>query len=214
MQRGDSPDPARLVAAGYDRIADAYLAWSNDPALRLIQLERLTQRLEPQSRIVELGCGAGIPVARHLAALGHDITGFDISGAQIERARTNVPTARFVQADMRTLDHEADSLDAIVAFYAITHIPRVAHPEIFMRIATWLKPGGLSLASLGARDCPDWTGEWLGTQMFFSHFDAATNLRLVEQAGLAVLNHEVVVEQEDGQPVAFLWLLAQKPRRK
>ena len=82
---------------------------------------------------------------------------------------------------------------------------------LLKRIAKWLKPGGLLLASLGVMDCPDWTGEWLGTTMFFSHFGAETNIKLVGEAGLALKQHEIVGEEENGRMVQFLWIIAQKP---
>jgi hypothetical protein len=106
------------------------------------------------------------------------------------------PTARF---------------SAVTAFYSITHVRRAEHSAMFKRIAEWLKPGGFLLASLGYTDCPDWTGEWLGTTMFFSHFDAETNIRLVEKAGLAIRQREVIGEEENGKMAEFLWVVAQKP---
>ena len=134
------------------------------------------------ARILDLGCGAGIPVARRLISLGHLVEGVDASSAQIERACLNVPTADFHVGDMTGIERHPGTYDAVVALYSITHIPRDEHASLFLRIYTWLKPGGLFLASLGARDTPDWTGNWLGTTMFFSHFNAETNLRLLSEA--------------------------------
>ena len=47
--------------------------------------------------------------------------------------------------------------------------------------------------------------------MFFSGFDVETNLRLLAQAGLEVLEHEVVCQDEGDQGEAcFRWVLATK----
>ena len=48
--------------------------------------------------------------------------------------------------------------------------------------------------------------------MIFSGFDVDTNLSLLAEAGLEVLEHEVVCqdEGEEGKP-CFLWVLARKP---
>jgi len=75
----------------------------------------------------------------------------------------------------------------------------------------WLAPGGIFLASLGARDCTGWPGTWLGAEMFFSHFGAETNLQLLRSAGFQILSPEIVGEDEDGPVVEFLWAIAQKP---
>ena len=203
-------DPCETVARGYDEIADRYLAWSTDSSVRLRWLTALRAALPSAARILDLGCGPGVPVARWLVDAGYDVTGIDGSRAQIERARRNVPEATFRVGDMTTVDTEPGSFDGVVAMYSITHVPRARHAALFRRIHEWLRPGGVFLASLGAGDSPDWTGEWLGVEMFFSHFDAETNLRLVTGAGFVIERQEVVAEDEDGDPVSFLWVLAQR----
>jgi 2-polyprenyl-3-methyl-5-hydroxy-6-metoxy-1,4-benzoquinol methylase len=51
-------------------------------------------------RVLDLGCGAGIPVACDLTALGHAVVGVDGSAQQVVRARRDVPSAVFLEADM------------------------------------------------------------------------------------------------------------------
>ena len=66
---------------------------------------------------------------------------------------------------------------------------------------------------MGANDNPDGFAEdWLGAPMYWSHFDAATNRRLVEAAGLEILDASIIDEDEDGVPVPFLWVVARRPR--
>jgi ubiquinone/menaquinone biosynthesis C-methylase UbiE len=60
---------------------------------------------------------------RDLAASGYQVTGVDLSAVQIERARQHVPTARFVRADATEVRFRPSSLDAIVSFYALIHMP-------------------------------------------------------------------------------------------
>ena len=201
----------RLVAAGYDQIADRYLAWSRDFRQRERWLACLTDAVPRGGRVLDLGCGAGVPVGRWLVDQGYQVVGIDGSSAQIERARRNVPEADCRVSDMVRFETEPGSFDAVVAFYSITHVPRHSHAALFARIHSWLAPGGLFLASLGAGDSPDWIGEWLGTTMYFSHFDAETNLRLLEEAGFVITQSEIFGELEDGDRVDFLWVAARKP---
>jgi SAM-dependent methyltransferase len=206
-------NPKKIVANSYDEIAQRYLAWSAlDPSPeRMHNLGRLLDLLPSGAEVLELGCGAGVPVTQALAERCR-VTGVDISTEQIALAERHVPDATFIRADMTTLDFPAGSFDAVVAFYALTHVPRAEHAHLLGQIAGWLRPGGLLFATMGAHDSPDGVEpDWLGTPMFFSHYDADTNRDLVRQAGLEIVAAEVVPEDEDGETVEFLWVAARKP---
>jgi SAM-dependent methyltransferase len=140
------------------------------------------------------------------------VTGVDISRTQLEMARRNVPTATFIEADMTTLAFDPASFDAVVAFYSLTHVPRDEGAALLGRIRSWLRPGGLFLASMGADDEPgDVEADWLGVDMYFSHFGARANRRLVERAGLDVERSEIAIEPEDRHDARFLWVVARAP---
>jgi SAM-dependent methyltransferase len=199
-----------LVAAGYDDIADAYLERFGVSVVRQKWLDRLIESLSSRGcRVLDLGCGAGIPVARDLVALGHSVIGVDGSAQQIVRARRNVPTATFIEADMCELKFETASFDAVGAFYSITHIPPAQQGCLISKIALWLKPGGTLIASFAAGDAGEWIGEWLGTTMFFGHSSTDATLRCLHDAGLNV--RFSLVEQQDDDDAAFLWIEAAKP---
>jgi ubiquinone/menaquinone biosynthesis C-methylase UbiE len=204
--------PKDIVARGYDHIAERYAAWSQ--TVRVEERERYTQvlsdRLPSGADVLDLGCGAGLTTGR--LAERFVVTGVDISERQIQLARRNVPLATFVQADMTTLAFPPATFDAVAAFYSITHVPCEEHSALLRNIATWLRPGGLLVASLAAGP---WTGstvdDWLGTPMYFSHRDGETSMRLVREAGLEILSARDETANEDGDPVTFLWIVAQKP---
>ncbi len=211
-------DPKRIVAQGYDHIAEQYSQWtsrnSTEQNDRTYYTSLLLERLPIGAHVLELGCGAGIPTTRTFAER-FNVTGVDLSMRQVSLARKNVPNATFLQADMTTLDFQPASFDAIAAFYSIIHVPRSEHPQLLRPITSWLRPGGLFVASMGASSTE--TGfeqDWLGAPMFWSHFDSETNLRLVEEAGLNILSAMERTADEDGVPVTFLWIVAQKPMRE
>jgi SAM-dependent methyltransferase len=188
---------SEIVRAGYDAIAERYLEWSleSDWAARRLYLGYLLDELAPRSDVLELGCGAGLPVTRALVDAGH-----------------HVPEARLVREDMAELDLPPATFDAVCAFYSLTHVPRDGHAELLARILQWLRPGGLFVASFGRSDNPAEIDEhWLGAPMFMSHFDADTSRRMVEQAGFELIRDELVTQIEHGRPGAFLWVLAKRP---
>jgi cyclopropane fatty-acyl-phospholipid synthase-like methyltransferase len=205
-------DPrTRVVERGYDSISDSFLEWRDrivdDP--RRAWAEAFTSRLNDGARIFELGCGAGVPDTKLLAERFR-VTGVDISGEQIARARMNVATADFIQADFTALELEPGQFDAVAAFYSFNHVPRDLLVRLFARIHIWLVPGGLLLASFGTSDTEAWTGDWLGTTMFFSSFPPETTRRLLSEAGFELDLDELVPMLEPEGEVAFHWVLAHR----
>ena len=128
---------------------------------------------------------------------------------RLELARAAVPGAAFLRADMTEVDFEAGSFDAVVALYSIAHVPREQHAALFERIARWLRPGGLLLASLGCGDTPGAVEQdWLGAAMFFSSHPADVNRELLAGAGFELLHDEPIAMREDGREATFQWVLA------
>lgn len=157
------------------------------------------------ARILDLGCGSGRPMTA-LLAQRYTVHGVDISSRQVRAARRNVPTATFEEADLVDFDAHDESFDGVVAFYSLTHVPRDSQEGLLRRVHRWLRPSGLLVASLGVSDDPGTIeDDWLGTQMFFSHFDARTNLELVAAAGYELHSATVIADPEDSGPTEFLW---------
>ena len=66
----DSSEVTKLVASGYDQIADSYLQQFGHSAVRARKLNELAELLPSRAHVLDLGCGAGLPVARDLIARG------------------------------------------------------------------------------------------------------------------------------------------------
>jgi SAM-dependent methyltransferase len=201
----------RVVERGYDALADRFLEWARrvegDPRPRLVG--RFMDGLPDGAAVVDLGCGAGVPTAARLAER-FSVTGVDISAEQVSRARRLVPGAGFVQADMTTFDPGEDSVDGVVACYSLTHVPAEMQPALLARIASWLRPGGRVLASLGTGG-GDWSGEWLGVPMFFSAIEPDAARAALTGAGLQIeLDETLTINEPEGE-ATFLWLLAAAP---
>jgi len=129
------------------------------------------------------------------------------------RAKRQVPSATFIHADMTRLAFTRPWCDAVVAFYALMHVPRQAYAALFRTIASWVRPGGWVLATLGLGDLD--TGldtDWLGVPMYWSSFDRATSLRLLREAGCVIQRACAETADEDGVAVTFLWILGQQGR--
>jgi ubiquinone/menaquinone biosynthesis C-methylase UbiE len=206
-------DPKRIVASGYDAIADRYNEWAESfETPEHAWLRKLLARIKPGGEVLDLGCGGGRAAARAVAR-AHGYIGVDLSHVQLERARRRVPEGRFVLADAATVRFEAASFDAVMSLFMFGHIPRVEQMPLLRRIYGWLRPGGWFLTTLGIGDADDVVEEdWLGAPMYFGSFDEKTNLRHVVSAGFEVEDARVVPFEEPGHGVAsFMWVLARRP---
>jgi SAM-dependent methyltransferase len=201
-----------LVSAGYDTMHGRYADFAGrDTSRRQHYLLRAARMGLLKGRdALDLGCGTGRHVTASLAAAGFRVTGLDVSARSIEVARRELPSVRFLVGDMATATFPAGSFDLVTAFYSIIHLPREEHGEVLRRIAGWLRPGGGLIASLGAGCGDAYEEDWLGVPMYWSSWDHRTNRRLMTDAGLDILVDTIDTTLEDGQPVAFQWLMACK----
>jgi SAM-dependent methyltransferase len=183
-------DPKVLVREGYDRASVAYrgdeFAFARTGYAHW--LSRLTPGLPAGARVLDLGCGCGIPVSRELVRRFR-VTGVDLSPVQIGRARRLVPEARFICADMARIVFPARSFEAAVAFFSLIHLPLSEQAIVIERVSRWLTPGGRWLAVIGkwasTRVERDFRGV-RGAAMYWSHADVGTYRGWFDRAGFTI----------------------------
>jgi SAM-dependent methyltransferase len=195
-------DARAIVIDGYAKASHAYRgdAFELEGSRYAHWLRRFADRLPAGGAVLDLGCGNGVPVARELAGR-FAVTGVDLSSVQVERARVLVPGARFVCADMATVEFPPASFAGVAAFYSIINVPVDEHASLLARIAGWLAPGGHLLATVG-RDA--WTGvedNWrgvAGARMYYSQASVHDYRAWFAAAGLTMV--EEGREPRDGNP--------------
>jgi cyclopropane fatty-acyl-phospholipid synthase-like methyltransferase len=205
-----------IVRKGYDAASYHYRSDADidpdDPQLEATSryhqwLDRLESELESGARILELGCGCGLPVARRFADQ-YEYTGVDLSLVQCKRAHRLVPQARIVCSDMTTLDFPPSNFDAILAFFSIIHVPLEEQQTLFQQITRWLQPDGLFMVTIPLNT---WTGteeDWYGSgaAMYWSHADTSTYLQWLADLQFKKIWSHFMPEGEDG----FNLILAKK----
>ncbi len=98
------------------------------------------------------------------------------------------------------------SFEAVVALYSIIHVPLREQRPLFRRVHSWLAPGGMFLAILGAGR---WRGAekgWLGsnTAMFWDHADADSYERWLKACGFLLEERRFVPEGDGGHELFLL----------
>jgi SAM-dependent methyltransferase len=210
----EPPDPRRIVAEGYDLIAESYAVWASDEIrdeVRPRYTAVLLESLPAGAAVLELGCGGGGLTTKQIAER-FALTGVDISERQIELARQNVPRATFIHGDMTRLAFPPSSFDGVAAFYSFTHLPHEELPQVLGRITTWLRPQGVLVVTMSAGPDPGTVeSNWLGAPMYFSGYSSEDGKHLVERACLKIVSAQEETIFEAGRPVVFLWVVAKKP---
>ena len=202
-------DFKKTVKDGYNTIANRYLAERTRDSQDVRLLDELMERLPGNAKVLDAGCGAGIPISEILSE-HFQVTGVDFSEAQVELAKKNVPTAEFLCEDMTKMDFPDETFDGITSYYAIIHIPREEHQALLANFHRMLKPGGLALLCLGAEHLIDDIDEnYLGTRMYWSHYDADTYLNMLRDCGFEILWSRNVTDATC-EGAGHLFVLAQK----
>ena len=197
-----------MVRSGYDEIAGEYLMTRSENSEDVLLLREILDRLPEGARILDAGCGAGVPVAQ-LLSRRFGVIGVDFSTEQLLLASLLVPGMQLLCQDLTKLGFRSNSLDAICSYYAIIHIPRREHEAMLWDFHRILKPSGLALLCLGANDLVDDRQDYHGGRMYWSHFDAETNLRLLRNCGFDILWSRLVADSTSPGS-EHLFVLAQK----
>lgn len=180
-----SIDYKLIVQRGYDQCAGAYHLARGGEACS--ELEPLIRQLKDGADVLDIGCGAGVPISRALSRR-FAVTGVDISSEMVQKATVNVPAGSFIHADIMSIGFSPACFDAAVAFYSIFHLPRREHPDLFRRIHGWLRPGGYLLATLTlSAEEPYLEDDFFGVPMYWSNHSLEDYRRILAATGFAVL---------------------------
>lgn len=101
--------------------------------------------------VADVGCGPG-HVTAHLAALGVDAFGVDLSPRMVAVARRQYPDLRFEVGSMTALQAADGALGGIVAWWSIFHAPPDVLPAVFAEFTRTLAPGGHVVMGFHAGD--------------------------------------------------------------
>jgi SAM-dependent methyltransferase len=196
-------EPKEIVREGWDQVSSLYRPdGSEDDALGHTLADhrrwlRPVLSLKSGAKVLDLGCGCGLPDARMLARR-FEVVGVDLSAVQIARARRLVPGATFLCTDMTRVRFLAGSFDAAICLYSIIHVPIEEQADLLERVGRWVRPGGPLILVAGADAYTGTQENWLGSgsEMYWSQADGETYARWLVEAGFQVRHREIIPEGE------------------
>ena len=187
MKGGDHEQHADEIVGLYERHA---AAWDRDRGRNLIErgwLQRFAVLLPAGGRVLDLGCGAGEPIAGWFAAQGFAVTGVDAAPSMLALARARFPMQDWIAADMRGLSLER-RFDGIVAWDSFFHLPPDDQRAMFAVFAAHAGPGAALLFTSGPAQGVA-MGSYRGEPLYHSSLDAVEYRALLAAHGFDVFAH-------------------------
>jgi len=189
------------VIESYNRHADAWCELRSQSLFERAWLDRFLDVLPPDPHILDLGCGAGQPIAQYLLQQGATITGVDGAANLIDKARAKMPQAKWITGDIRGLAL-GQRFDGILGWNSTFHLAPVAQREMFTVFQDHAKAGAALMFTSGP-EFGEITGEFAGNSMYYASLDSAEYRALLTKHGFDLSAH---VREDPSCGAHTIWL--------
>lgn len=171
----------------YERHADAWIeARLREGSLyERGWLDRFCALVPAGGSMLDIGCGAGEPIARYLSERGYAVTGIDSSPAMIARFRARLSGRKALVADMRTLSL-GRLFHGILAWDSFFHLNHEDQRRMFPIFAAHAVPGAALMFTSGPAH-GEAIGRLEGEPLYHASLDPAEYRQLLEDGGFAVV---------------------------
>lgn len=187
-------DPA--MASESERIMDLYQRhatdWDRERGRDLFEkpwLDHFLALLPPGESVLDIGCGAGEPIARYLIERGCQVTGIDSSPALIGICKDRFPDQEWVVADMRELSLDR-RFDGILAWNSFFHLSPEDQRTMFPIFRRHARPQAALMFTSGPSH-GETIGTYKGEPLYHGSLDRAEYRSLLHDNGFEVVSHVV-----------------------
>ena len=193
------------VAAFYRKHAERFDQVRERTLREKAYLEAVLAKLPPNGTVVELGCGAGEPIAEYFIDRGHAVTGVDAAAPMIALCQRRFPELTWVCADMRGLSL-GKGFDLIVAWDSFFHLCPHDQRGMFATFELHSAPASLLLFTTGTHEGTS-IGKLFGDELYHASLSSEEYQRRLLDHGYRVLRHSI----DDPDCDRTVWL-AQRDR--
>lgn len=152
-------------------------------------LDQFVDALPHGAAILDVGCGAGDPIARHLAEAGFRVTGVDASPTFISLCRSRMPGQEWILADMRSISL-GKRFDGVLAWDSFFHLKPDDQRKMFRLFAEHASASALLMFNTGPA-YGEAIGSYRGDPLYHASLDAAEYRALLAASGFEVVAHAV-----------------------
>ncbi len=180
------PSAARIIDL-YERHARAFDADRGRSLFERGWLDRFREVMGPDAAVLDLGCGAGEPMARYLIENGHAVTGVDGAASLIELCASRFPDQKWIVADMRTLDLGVQ-FGGILAWDSFFHLTVEDQRAMFAVFRAHAAPGAALMFTSGPSH-GEAIGSYQGEPLYHASLDADEYAALLDAHDFEIVAH-------------------------
>lgn len=185
--------------APFDLIGEEYDKSFTDRTAQLDAGTWITERLPHGARVLDLGCGSGLPTAMQLDEAGMQVVGTDESEVMLRLARRRSPRGTFLCRDMRDLS-DLGEFHAVVSFFSLIMLPKADIVTLLHDLQDVLVEPKLLAISTVYGNFDDFPIMFLGVPAKVTAWPTDELVEVVKQTGYEVLQiDEVEAEAEPGR---------------
>lgn len=176
------------VIPTYERIGAQWAQERNADLMERRWLDRFianAPRNAGRPRILDLGCGAGRPIATYLVERGLRVTGVDATATMTSLFAALVPDAEAIEADMRGLAL-GRTFDGILAWDSFFHLSAEDQRAMFATFAAHAAPRATLMFTSG-QDAGEAIGEVAGQPIYHASLSPDEYRSLLDDAGFEVI---------------------------
>jgi predicted TPR repeat methyltransferase len=168
----------------------------------------LIERLTPPARVLDLGCGGGLPTARQLLDAGIDVVGVDESAVMLGLAREQAPGGTYLHRDLRDIA-DLGEFDAAVAFFSLIMLPKGDIEPLLAQLRSQLTGPRLLQIAMVLGDFDQFPIVFMGEPIAVTAYPPDELSRVVERAGFEIIDlREVKAEAERNRLEVQMYLRA------
>lgn len=174
----------------YDEIIDWFdNARTKDLTMEKFYLNFIQKHLPLKSKILDVGCGTGEPIAKFLINAGYIMTGIDASKKMIDLCKQRFPKEKWLLADMRTLDLN-EKFDAVIAWHSFFHLSHEDQRSTLKLLGSYVEQNGLFIFTSGPEYGEVWSDNG-GHELYHASLSTEEYRQILIDNNFKILVHKI-----------------------
>ncbi len=181
------------ICESYNKIGEWFDQNRSKNLIEKEYLDLIVKAIPTSSSILDLGCGAGDPIAKFFIEKGYDLTGIDGSEKMMDLflkkfPPAKFPNANFIFADMRKIKLR-QKFDAIIAWDSFFHLTQDDQRKMFEIFESQIKPSGILLFTSGPEAGEIWSDN-NGENLYHASLSKKEYQELFKKFGFEVVRYK------------------------